>query len=135
MRPIEFRAWDNIAKQMRAGVYFNGKWWCYTGHIGGTFGIDGAIKIGSTDGKDRIMQYTGLKDKNGKKIFEGDRIKYSTSIESGIGVIETFGKCNNLGILWEHQDTENPGIFSPLFYFQCESELEVIGNIHEKQGE
>ena len=79
-----------------------------------------------------VGQFTGLADKNGEKIFEGDNVKYLSFKESGIGKVESRGTLN-LYILWIEQETEYPSMNSDITYFQCPSELEVIGNIHDKE--
>ncbi|HEX4218082.1 MAG TPA: YopX family protein, partial [Acidimicrobiales bacterium] len=63
MREIKFRAWDSEHKRM---VMFE------LGDLDEGLYIDGA-KIILIDGRP-VMQYTGLKDKNGVEIYEGDII-------------------------------------------------------------
>ncbi len=63
MREIEFRVWDKIVSKMitKPGwIAFNTK------TVG--FGNGEAISFEDIE----IMQFTGLKDKNGKDIYEGD---------------------------------------------------------------
>jgi len=69
------------------------------------------------------MQYTGLKDKNGNEIFEGDIVKNGLSGTWIIQPIES-GSMSLLGICKQYKD-KNFDI-SALNY-----NVEVIGNIYE----
>lgn len=73
-----------------------------------------------------LMQSTGLEDKNGKEIFEGDIIKFSIDNGFYYGVDEIGSVRYRLGAF--HVD-----VFL-LIDLIGDSELEVIGNVYEAQG-
>lgn len=73
-----------------------------------------------------LMQSTGLKDENGKEIFEGDIIKFSIDNGFYYGVDEIGSVRYRLGAF--HVD-----VFL-LIDLIGDSELEVIGNVYEAQG-
>jgi len=110
-RDIKFRAWDPEFKLMIFDLNSEGYALSDTG---------GKISVGSFDGNEdyftlELMQYTGLKDKNGVEIFEGDVVTYN-----GQSCIISYVECSFCLI--------NQGVE---IGFIKNKKLEVIGNIHQ----
>ena len=113
MRALEFRAWWKDKKR-----FLDGDEWYMT--CSGAKHLHYAIMPYSDD--DFIVeQYTGLKDKNGKKIYEGDIVRFAirpsrtTVVEWWSGEEEYYPCCTTSGFLLPYS----------------EDGYEVIGNVHE----
>lgn len=104
------------------GVYGNGGWVA----IRGKDAVDG----------DTVGQYTGLTDKNGVKIFEGDIVSGTEYSSKRIGVIVWIDSISGFGVRYrERQDEtawENSSILKCISAGKCdEFSAEVIGNIYD----
>lgn len=106
MREIKFRFWsvENVMLDDHEG-WSEGIGINYALHCSGEYGY-------------KIMQYTGLKDKNGKDIFEGDVLSKDPFLKV---VYENGGFCfaNDLASGSDRISQDRVG------------RLEIIGNIYE----
>lgn len=121
MREIKFRAWDknkNKMYQVRGINFDNEDLWLK---------INETQIMGANLFEVELMQYTGLKDKNGTEIYEGDIVKYTSELENGIFEVK-YSNCRFYG-LWIEANFMD--ITTDLFYLGSSNELEVIGNIYQ----
>ncbi len=126
MREIKFRAWNKITKTMLKvmAIYWGSNPIVLTAY---KFFEDWHIGMPSVTEEYReenyiLMQYTGLKDKNGKEIFEGD-IVICPRLDP---VIRTVKYVDNRGGFY---------FVSESYYASAEfiSDCEIIGNIYESK--
>lgn len=100
MRDIKFRAWENLEKQM---LYFDFEDL-----------LRGEVPLHPASCDFYLMAFTGLLDKNGKEVYEGDIVRTKHGLTRKIFM--------RLGC-WYVDGCEELGY--------CNDQVEIIGNIYE----
>lgn len=77
--------------------------------------------------QETIGQYTGLTDKNGKRIFEGDVCKNTKTGE----IVSVQWHGTMAGYVWSKRKENNQHIFDFGELFRAYDKYEVVGNIHD----
>lgn len=114
MRELKFRAWDTGAKRWASGV------------MPVLTGL--SLELKPAHSGIIIEQYTGLKDKNGKEICEGDIVRYGRHI----GGIIPPESCTEIVSWWSGEEEYYPCCTTSGFALPySEDDYEVIGNIHD----
>lgn len=133
MREIRFRAWDKINKLMSpVGRVDFGKSALIYQPLGMT--EDGDVEW---DGADialdnlELMQFTGLLDKNGKEIYEGDIVRSEYGVGYDTKMYPSFTNGTHRVNIFEVKFEDCSYNLSKPHDGNFDKEFEIIGNIYE----
>lgn len=123
-REIKFRVYDEDLKRMR---YLNSShdFICFDEKGNGYYHN---MQTGLGEWFSDLMQYTGLKDKNGVEIYEGDIIEYKDSIGKHIEEVKFDKGCFYAGLHCGSSTRVAPKLINARL-------SKVIGNVYENEEE
>lgn len=122
MREIKFRAWDPAEKKMYKPF-----------DLAFTL-TEGLLVDGGWDRGNVFMQYTGIKDRNGKDIYEGDVVRRSYGVGYSSKHYPSFvdgTQRSKIVVVEWHKSYLGYEEISPPNDPNYDTEFEIIGNIYE----
>jgi len=118
MREIKFRAWNTVEKEMSGSFTLEDMFQAGTMHNRKEYPEDKYI----------VLQYSGLKDKNGKEIYEGDILRAKRCSPEDYEF-----KYITYEVVWDDElagygiSAKDTGMAERMAYL----EMEVVGNKYE----
>lgn len=88
----------------------------------------------------KLLQYTGIKDKNGREIYEGDIIDIHQTVNGCNLFVVEWDKIGFGAKYWVNNTTNHKYEYSIAELLEVnvnkyDKEIEVIGNIYENEGD
>lgn len=115
----KFRAWNQrdyeYINEINAVMSLDGS------HIWWDINDSGDMKYEDDPENYKLEQYTGLKDANGKDIYEGDIVQFPI-----------LGKPHREIVAWS--DMDSAFIVGMMYLSRFQPKMEVLGNVHTNPG-
>ena len=110
----------------------NGKFkeWFYWGYIDEQW-IQCHFQLNGVDTRKESQQFTGLIDKNGKEIYEGDIVQCNPDVKYYREVVFIDGKYNLVPLDWSYKSKKNMMIFPLNVVNTSHPDTLVAGNLDE----
>lgn len=128
-REIKFRVWDGLDRKYCTGLDAGEVFTTYASNNGkkAEITLNQLLVRGKQD--DFLPeQYTGLKDKNGKEIYEGDIVKVYTWTNLTKGIEYRY----TTKVFWQERYAQFNTTYNDALSNEITQDFfEVIGNIHE----
>ncbi len=129
MRDIKFRIWDGAKNEWLASSNKDALPYYGFALVGEVMTVQ-SPPVWSLDEGNVVEQFTGLTDKNGTEIYEGDICSFTSKTGKHIGVVEWLDNLAGFGLRMVKNNFRYT--FSGLDTMGVNLDtLEVIGNVHK----